>query len=93
MFGLPSFTKLLVLAAVIAAVWYGFKLVARLDKQRKEEGRLPRKAQPPKSAGAAAREPAKAESGSEDMVPCRICGAYYVPGSGAKSCGRPDCRG
>ena len=90
MFGLPSFTKLLVLAAVIAAVWYGFKLVARLDKQRKEEGRLPRKAQPPKSAGAAAREPVKAEGNSEDMEPCSVCGAY-VAGHGAASCGRASC--
>lgn len=92
MFGLPSFTKLLVLAAVIAAVWYGFKLVGRLDKQRKGEGRLQRTAQPPKPAGAAAREPAKAEPGSEDMVACRICGAYYIPKPGADSCGRPECR-
>ena len=90
MFGLPSFTKLLVLAAVIAAVWYGFKLVGRLDKQRKEGGRLQRTTQPPKSAGAAAREPVKAEANSEDMEPCRVCGAY-VAGHGAANCGRADC--
>ena len=89
MFGF-SFTKLLVLVAVLAAVWYGFRLVGRLDKQRKEGGRLQRTAQPPKSAGAAAREPAKAEANSEDMEPCRVCSAY-VAGHGAASCGRADC--
>lgn len=89
MFGLPSFTKLLVLAAVLAAVWYGFKFVGRLDKQRREEGRLDKKA--PKSAGAAAaRQPAKAEANSEDMTQCKVCGAY-VAGKGASNCGRADC--
>jgi len=90
MFGLPSFTKLLVLAAVIAAVWYGFKLVGRLDKQRKGEGRLQRTAQPPKPTGAATREPVKAEANSEDMEPCRVCGAY-VARHGAANCGRAEC--
>ena len=83
MFGLPSFTKLLVLAAVLAAVWYGFKIVGRLDKQRKEEGRLQKKS-------SAAKQPAKAEAGSEDMVQCAVCGSY-VAASGAANCGRPDC--
>lgn len=35
MFGLPSPSKLLVLIAVVAIVWYGFKLVGRLDAARK----------------------------------------------------------
>ena len=83
MFGLPSFTKLLVLAAVLAAVWYGFKFVGRLDKQRKEEARLQKKAP-------AAQQPAKADTGSEDMVQCAVCGTY-VAASGAANCGRPDC--
>lgn len=89
MFGLPSFTKLLVLAAVLAAVWYGFKFVGRLDKQRKDEARL--RESPPKSAGAAAaQQPAKADAASEDMKQCKVCGAY-VAASGATNCGRPDC--
>ncbi len=83
MFGLPSFTKLLVLAAVLAAVWYGFKFVGRLDKQRKEEARLQKKAP-------AASQPAKAEPNSEDMVQCPVCKSY-VAASGATNCGRVDC--
>ena len=89
MFGF-SFTKILVLVAVLAAVWYGFKLVGRLDKQRKQEGRLQRTAQPPKSTGGAVREPVKAEANSEDMEPCRVCSAY-VAGHGAANCGRAEC--
>lgn len=30
------FQKILLLAAVVAIVWYGFKLVGRLDRQRKD---------------------------------------------------------
>lgn len=32
-----SFQKLLVLFAVLAAIWYGFKLVNRLDQARKQK--------------------------------------------------------
>ena len=32
-----SFNKILLLAAVLAAVWYGFKLVGRLDRARKRK--------------------------------------------------------
>ena len=43
MFGF-SFTKLIVLAAIVVAVWYGFKFVGRLDKRRKEQLASSRKA-------------------------------------------------
>ena len=36
MFGF-SLQKLLVLAAIVAAVWYGFQWLSRLDRQRKAE--------------------------------------------------------
>ena len=36
MFGF-SFTKLIVLAAIVVAIWYGYKFVGRLDKRRKEQ--------------------------------------------------------
>ena len=32
-----SFQKILVLAAVVAVIWYGFKLVSRLDAARKRK--------------------------------------------------------
>jgi hypothetical protein len=37
---LLSINKILMLIAILAAVWYGFKLVGRLDKAR---GRKPRR--------------------------------------------------
>lgn len=36
---LLSVNKILMLIAILAAVWYGFKLVKRLDKSRKGKSR------------------------------------------------------
>lgn len=86
MFGF-SLTKLLVLVAIVLGVWYGFKLIGRLDAARKQEARLRGREQRRAPArGAAAPGPAEAE----EMVQCPACKAY-VPASGASNCGRPDC--
>ena len=95
MFGLPSIQKLLLLAAILAAVWYGFKLIGRLSDQRKAERRLreqeaarapsaaPERGRPRQAAGGA-------EARTEEMEPCPACGAYVASGR-ARNCGRPDC--
>ncbi len=96
MFGF-SLTKLLVLAAVIAVVWYGFKLVGRLDAARKAEAKLRARAEAErKSAAGKPRGKAPAARGdsdageAEEMVQCPACKAYVAAGN-AKNCGRPDC--
>ncbi len=94
MFGF-SLQKLLVLAAVIALVWYGFKFVGRLQDQRNANGGLgARAARRPKRRGRpAAAEPPAAESqaqDAEDMVACPVCQAY-VQARGVARCGRSDC--
>jgi len=73
-----SFTKLVVLIAIVVAIWYGFKFIGRLDKRRREqlaEAKRTAAADPP-SGG--------------DMVKCRVCGAYVLA-RGALDCGRPTC--
>lgn len=90
MFGLPSIQKLIVLAAVVAAVWYGFKFLGRLQQARKEEAKL-RESQGGKPArkadgGEAARREGR-ESQVEDLVQCPSCGAYIQAGSTCE-CGR-----
>ena len=92
MFGLPSLQKLIVLAAVVAAVWYGFKFLGRLQRAREAEAKLresesTRPAR--KSSGETAKGgPGKREGGEvEDLVPCPSCGAYVRAGSTC-SCGR-----
>ena len=73
MFG---FGKILVLAVIIAAVWYGFKFVGRLQAKRQEEL---------KDAG---REGNSKDAG--DMVKCPQCAAFVVAGGAAK-CSKSEC--
>lgn len=81
MFGF-GITKLLVLVAIVAAVWYGFKFVGRLDEARR------RQAGREQSHRRAARSEKAPEI--EDTVQCPVCGAYVVARS-ASPCERPDC--
>ena len=70
-------TKLLVLAVIIALVWYGFKWAGRISAQR--GGEIP---------GDAAGKPALEDA--EDMSKCEACGTF-VPTEGARDCGRDNC--
>jgi uncharacterized protein len=91
-----SIQKLLVLAGIIGAVWYGFKLVGRMQQARDAQAKAGGSA---KSAGLgdqlrgwmAGRKSGGAPGGAtEDLIPCPKCGAY-VAARGASSCGRGDC--
>ena len=77
MFGIPSISKLVILIAIVVVVWYGFKLVGQLDRQRRELARRAKDAPKPRAS-------------VEDTVKCRVCGTY-VARAGATSCGRADC--
>lgn len=100
MFGF-SITKLLVLAGVILVVWYGFKLVGRLDSARKAEAKLRRETKATRETRAtrktsrkdpaepaSPRDPAALEA--EEMLQCPSC-RTYVAAVSAKNCGRADC--
>ncbi len=102
MFGF-SIQKLLVLASIIGAVWYGFKLVGRLDQARRAGGQARGGAQGGTRgergfADGVRRWASRMQHGSqpggggetEDMVKCSVCGAYVAVRS-ASSCGRGDC--
>jgi len=74
MFGV-SFWKVVLLVAVVAAVWCGFRWFERAQSEKARiaaQGRRPR-------GGA-----------TEDLVACRACGAFVAVGA-ARACGRPDC--
>ena len=88
MFGF-SLQKLLVLILVIAAVWYGFKYLSRLDAKRKTESKLRERGGGTAARGGSA-TPAATETDAEDMVQCPTCRAY-VAARGAANCGRADC--
>ena len=87
MFGF-SIQKLLVLVAVIAAVWYGFKLIGRLRDQRKADDRLRASSAHRFWPGRGKSDPPASDA--EEMVECPVCQAY-VPVRGATGCGRSDC--
>jgi len=89
MFGLPSLTKLLVLAAIVLAVWYGFKLVAKLDAARKEQLRQQGRA-PGRSRGRGGAAARRSEPEAEEMVACPACQAF-VAAARPSNCGRADC--
>ncbi len=76
MFGL-SLAKILLIAAVIAAVWYGYRWWQRVQRVTRDEETM------------LARERARAASG-EDMVKCPACETYLSPKS-ARACGRNEC--
>ncbi len=88
MFGF-SLQKLIVLFAVVAAVWYGFKFVSRLQVARRAdaEGRKG-SGKVPKGGKRDSGDPGRI--GAENMIQCPVCKAY-VSDRGATNCGRPDC--
>ncbi|MEC7205080.1 MAG: hypothetical protein VXW49_15570 [Pseudomonadota bacterium] len=73
MFG---FGKILVLAVIIAAVWYGFKFVGRLQANRQVELEDAR--------------PEGNSTDAGDMVKCPQCAAFVVAGGAAK-CSKSEC--
>jgi hypothetical protein len=77
MFG-ASLQKLIVLIAIVTAVWYGFRFIGRLAAERRALQR------------AVERNTRPARRSVEDMVKCKICGDY-VPASGVASCAKPNC--
>lgn len=71
---MPGLPKLLLIIVVVIAAWYVRRWLA--DTARHVAQRRP--ATPPPSPAAI-----------EDLVACRVCGAYVS--AGAPRCGRPNC--
>lgn len=73
-----SFWKLVLLVAVIAFAWFGWRWYQRWElEQRTGESKRAGGGESPRLA-------------AEEMVACRICGTYVAPRS-ARACGRPEC--
>jgi len=73
-----SLSKLVVLAVIVAGVWYLFRMLAGPPPQKKS-------APPPVQDS-----PRRAKAiEAEDMVRCATCGTYVT--ASARSCGRADC--
>jgi uncharacterized protein len=92
MFTIPSLPKLFWLILIIAAVWYGFRYLGRIDKARKQAAvDAVRAAAGRAGAQRTAGRQARADLAQvEDTVKCRTCGAY-VPVRSPSRCGRTEC--
>ncbi len=77
MFGF-SLTKLLFTAAIIAAIWYGYKWIGRIQAMRAAGDKL------------GGNRPRHGPPAVEDMIRCPVCDSF-VTASAAVSCGREDC--
>ncbi len=77
MFGLPSPSKLLVLAIIVGAVWYGFKWIGQAQARAKAQAKNQGSSKGAKSSGI-------------DTVVCPKCGTYYDQSKG-DLCGGQRC--
>jgi len=67
--------KLLVLALIVGAVWYGYKWMGRVAQERKAK---------PREDGTLGRD-------SQDLVQCALCGTYGPTDLDRCPEGRDDC--
>ena len=84
--------KILFLLLVFLVVWYGWKFARRVDLVRRslqQEMERQRNAASPGVDGRG-RGGGGRNLPAEDLVKCRICGAYVAP-QGTSPCGRADC--
>jgi len=84
-----SLQKLFVLAAILGAVWAGFRFIGRMKQQRDAELRANRQAAK-RSKGSATRQAEPDGPDTEDMVACPTCNTF-VPVRHPTACGRANC--
>jgi membrane protein implicated in regulation of membrane protease activity len=79
-----SFWKLLLVVAVVAIAWFGWRWFQRWEKERREI------ADRRGAADAVRRQRGKADEVQvEELVKCRACGAFVA--ASARACGKPGC--
>mgnify|MGYP007059555826 CR=1 FL=1 len=83
MFTVPSLTKILVLLGVLAIVWYGFRMVGRMDRDRQAAAKRPAAAPKPRRRWRREREP----KAVEDLTECGSCHAFVPVAKACSQCG------
>jgi hypothetical protein len=83
--------KLIFLVGILLVVIYGSRLLRHVQASRQAEDR--KRGAEPRPKPAARQKPRDAEQPEaevQDMVKCRVCGAY-VASRGAQDCGQAGC--
>lgn len=78
-----SFPKLVVLVAVVAVIWFGFRWLERVGRARR---RAAERAQARLGRG---RPGPIGGVETQEMKACAVCGTYVA--ATAQACGRPKC--
>ena len=89
MFGF-SFQKILFTVLAIAAVWYAFKWLGRLQDQRQNQAKVNKAGSDARSSASASHPGPTPDDEVEEMVKCAVCGDY-VSKTAAVNCGRTGC--
>ena len=78
-----SFPKLIVLVAVIAVIWFGFRWLERVERARRRAAE--------RAQARLGRDRLGPIGGAEtqEMKACPVCGTYVA--ATARACGRPKC--
>ncbi|HYD98065.1 MAG TPA: hypothetical protein VEH84_01660 [Alphaproteobacteria bacterium] len=87
-----SFSEILLLAALGAAVWIGIKRARKLERDNLRHKRGHERAQARAAATGGRQRPWESARNitAEETVKCAVCGTY-VPANGGAACGRADC--
>jgi len=85
MFGFSP-AKLLFTALIIAAVWYGFKWLNRVQENQAKKPRKPTQDSPQSDRAA----PQAQEADYEELVACSKCGDYVIADK-KSGCGKEGC--
>jgi uncharacterized protein len=80
-----SFPKLVVLVAVIAIIWFGFRWFERWERERRQAAERTQS----RLGGGGSRQGPIGGSVAEDMKACPVCGTFVA--ATARSCGRANC--
>lgn len=81
-----SLSKIITLVGILAIVWFAFRLLGKVQRQREAALRRNGGAKANPKGGSGRKAPAM---DTHDMAKCPVCGVYTATGSGR--CGTPGC--
>ncbi|WP_133065552.1 hypothetical protein [Niveispirillum lacus] len=81
-------SKIITLVGILAIVWFAFRLLGKVQRQRAESLRRHGGVKANPKGGPRAREKTDAAD-TQEMAKCSVCGVYVAAGSGR--CGTPGC--